>query len=465
MKPLSVKYITKIIDGNIIQGSNDLMIENCAYRLKQVKRKNTLFFSKKIGLNWEKMEQYFPLVIVIEESIEINNKKTNILGLTIIQVKDLQKALWNFIKHYRGLFNIPIIAITGTSGKTTTKEMIKHILEEDKKVAATSRSNNSRTAHLEYLLNIDDETDAAVFETAVGAPGDILNASEYFAPTIGVITNIGSHHLNFCKTEEEYINAKGEMVRAVGENGVLIINADDLNCKKINLENFKGKIVTIGIHSNAHFKASHLKYKDNGMDFILNYKGHYYPIFVPGFGEHQVFNALAAVAAVKNIGGSIPKSIARIRTFKPLNKHLQFFNGKNGSKIIDDTWSSNTTSLEAALKVLSAVGKDKKKVAILSSFTDLGSWNYIIHERAGEFIAKTDIDVLITLGPISKWMANRALDHGFNGLHYSFGNSDQVVNFLEKTINEKTLILVKGDMYAKVPKEIVSKLIEREPFN
>lgn len=463
MKPLSVKYITKIIDGDIIQGSDDLMIENCAYRLKQVKRKNTLFFSKKFEFNWEKMENYFPLVIVIDESIEIKNKKTNISGLTIIRVKNSQKAFWDFIKHYRGLFNIPIVAVTGTSGKTTTKEMIKYILEEDKNISATIKSNNSRTAHLEYLLNINDETDAAVFETAVGAPGDILNAGEYFAPTIGVITNIGSHHLNYCKTEEEYINAKGEMVRVIGENGVLILNMDDRNSKKINLENFKGKIVTIGIHSDAHFKASHVKYSDHGMDFILNYKGHNYPVFVPGFGEHQVYNAIAAVAAVKNIGVSISKSITRIGTFKPLNKHLQFFNGKNGSKVIDDTWSSNTTSLEAALKVLSEVGKSKKKIAVLSSFTDLGSWNYIIHERAGEFIAKTDIDVLITLGPISKWMANHALDHGFKGSHYSFGNSDQVVNFLEKTINEKTLILVKGDMYAKVPKEIVSKLIEREP--
>ena len=113
------------------------------------------------------------------------------------------------------MFQIPIVAITGTSGKTTTKEMIRHILSADKKIALLQTySNNSRTAHLQYLLSIDEDTEAAVFETAVGAPGDVLNAGKYFKPTIGIITNIGAHHLNYCKTLEGYIHAKGEMCAA-----------------------------------------------------------------------------------------------------------------------------------------------------------------------------------------------------------------------------------------------------------
>jgi len=269
--------------------------------------------------------------------------------------------------------------------------------------------------------------------------------------------------LNFCKTEEDYISAKGEMVHAVGENGILIINADDKNTKKINLKDFKGKLVTIGVHSEANYKASNITYSNNGMEFVLSYKDQNHSIFVSGFGEHQVFNALAAISTAHQIGISITDSIARIGTFIPLKKHLQFFDGINGSIIIDDTWSSTTTSIEAALNVLSEVGKEKKKVAILSSMTDLGTSTYLVHEQAGEIIATMDVDILITLGYFSKRMAKRALECGFTGAHYSFGNSSQVVRFLEKRVNENTLILVKGDMYAKEPKEIVSNLLKIEP--
>ena len=103
--------------------------------------------------------------------------------------------------------------------------MIKHILSADRKVTATSLTSNSRTANLQYLLSIEEETEAAIFETAVGSPGDVLNAGEYFKPTIGIITNIGAHHLNYCKTLEGYIEAKGEMLKIVNPTGVLIINS------------------------------------------------------------------------------------------------------------------------------------------------------------------------------------------------------------------------------------------------
>src|SRR5690606_28178114 len=121
---------------------------------------------------------------------------------TIIKVENLKEAYWKFITNYRDSIDIPVIAVTGTSGKTTTKEMIRHLLSFSRKVAFTNSTNNSRTAHLTYLLGMDESTEVAVFETAVGAPGDITNAATYLKPTIGIITNIGEHHLNYCKTLE-----------------------------------------------------------------------------------------------------------------------------------------------------------------------------------------------------------------------------------------------------------------------
>lgn len=121
------------------------------------------------------------------------------------------EAYWTFVDYYQNQFQIPVVAITGTSRKTTTKEMIKHILLKDKKVTATKRTENSRGAHLHYLLDSDHDTEVAVFETAVGAPEDVLNAGSYFKPTIGMITNIEAHYLGLCRTSETYIQTKGEM--------------------------------------------------------------------------------------------------------------------------------------------------------------------------------------------------------------------------------------------------------------
>ncbi|MGE8205250.1 Mur ligase family protein [Heyndrickxia sp. NPDC080065] len=459
MKPLSVSQIRSIVDGELIHGSDNVIVYNGAYRLKQVKNQNTIFFSKTVILDWESLKELFPMVIVTNRKISQNERLEN---LTIIKVNDVEEAYWKFVNYYRSLFHIPVIAITGTSGKTTTKEMIKHILSGEKTVAATNSSNNSRTAHLQYLLSIDDETDAAVFETAVGAPGDVLRAGNYFKPTIGIITNIGAHHLNYCKTLEAYIKAKGEMAEVLNHSGVLIINSEDKNSKKLDLKNFKGRIIKVGTDPSCHFKANNIQYCKDGMRFNVQFKEKNYSMFVPGYGEHQVYNALAAIAAVNEIGIDLTEAASRLKTFQNLNKHLQVYKGMNGSTILDDTWSMTTTSLEAALKVLNEVGKSKKRVAILGTITDLGSWGYIIHEQAGEIICQNGVDVLITIGEHARIMADQAVKNGLDSKIYSFKNSILVYDILKKILDEDTIVLIKGDMYSKPIIDLAVKIRKKE---
>ena len=269
MKPISVKNLTAIIAGQMMQGSDEVLIQYGAYRLKQVKKTNTVLFTDKRIVDWKNLERFSPLVLVTNWPYRQNEIPRHVI---FIKVTNTEEAYWEFVHFYRSQFNIPIIAITGTSGKTTTKEMIKHILSAEKKVVATTLSSNSRTASLQYLLGIDDETEAAVFETAVGTPGDISNAGKYFKPTIGIITNIGAHHLNYCKTLEGYIQAKGEMLDIITPTGSLILNAEDVNTKKIDLSKFRGRIIKIGKHAPCDFRASNIRYCQNGMQFIIHHK-------------------------------------------------------------------------------------------------------------------------------------------------------------------------------------------------
>lgn len=459
MKPHTVGEIRAVISGDLIHGSDEVIIHYGAYRLKQIKNPNTILFTNKRIIGWEKLEDFFPLVLATDRSYSQGELPDN---LTVIQVDNFEEAYWKFVHYYRSQFQIPIVAITGTAGKTTTKEMIKHILSSNKKVTSTNLTNNSRTACLQYLLSIEEETEAAIFETAVGSPGDILKAGEYFKPTIGIITNIGAHHLNYCKTLEGYIQAKGEMVKIIDPMGVLIINAEDINTRQIDTTKFLGKIIKVGTHNSCDFRAFNIHYSQGGMNFSVQHEQANYQIFVPGLGEHQVYNALAAIAAVYEMGVSIPEAAFQIKTFKTFNKQLQVIEGINESIILDDTWSLTTTSLEAGLKVLNEIGETKKKIAVIGTITDLGSWGYIIHEQAGELIQQIGVDVLITVGEHASIMADHAVKMGFSSPVYTFKNTILVYDLLNKIVDSNTIILIKGDMYSKHITELALKLRKKK---
>jgi len=460
MIPLKVKEIRAIIDGELVQGYDELVVQQGAYRLKQLRKKNTILFTKYKLKNWDDLKRFFPLIIVTHKDYTDTSHLEN---LTIIKVDSAEEAYWKFVNYYRNQFDIPIVAITGTCGKTTTKEMVRHILSDSKKVAATKKTNNSRTAHLQYLLSIEQDTDAAVFETAVGSPGDVLYAGKYFKPTIGIITNIGEHHLRLCKTMEAYIEAKADMAKILDDQGVLIINADDEKTGKVDFSGFPGKILTFGKDPSSHFRATDIKYKNNGMQFSLHHNDQNYVIYVPGYGVHQVSNALAALAAVYEMGMNLTEAAERLSSFQKFERQLQVVEGINGSTLLDDTWSITSTSLEAAIKVLEEIGKDKKKVAVVGSITGLGSFGKSINKRAGEMIAKHNIDILIVRGnTLAETMATQAMESNPKLQVYYFSKSRRIYRLLKEIIDENTLVLFKGNMYSKTMIELSAKF-RKEP--
>ena len=454
MKPILVETLSTIVSGKHIHGAS-ITIHHGAYRLKQVKHPNTVLFIDKRIMNWQKLAQYFPLVLVTEWPYQTGELPKEV---TIIRVQRSEDALWAFIAYYRQQFQLPVVAITGTAGKTTTKEMIKHILSSHKKITATQLSTNSRTAYFHYLLSIEEDTEAAIFETAVGAPGDLLKAGKYFKPTIGLITNIGAHHLNYCKTLAGYIEAKAEMLEIIETSGTLIINAEDDNTKKIDFTKFKGKMIRIGTDLSNDFAAINIRYRTNGMEFIVVHKGQQYEVQVVGFGVHQVLNALAAIAVVVEMGLTIPQAAKQLHTFRPLNKQLQLIEGLNGALVLDDTWSITTTSLEAGLNVLNELAGSKKRIAIIGTITDVGSWGIYIHKLAAEIVKAKGVDMLITIGEHAKIIAEHAQALQLQAPVYRFNNHVLAFNLLKNILDSNTIVLIKGDMYSKTMFELATKL-------
>ncbi|OES45287.1 UDP-N-acetylmuramoyl-tripeptide--D-alanyl-D-alanine ligase [Domibacillus iocasae] len=449
MEPILLKDIREVLEGELICGTEDWHIKNAiVYNRHPLEEPYTLIFlNKKESIYWGHFAQMAPCVVVTDKPIEDIRHLLN--KTTVIRVKSMIQSYWTFIHYYRSLFKIPVTAITGTCGKTTVKEMIKHILSKSYTVQASESSKNEPRRSFHYLLGINRQTDMAVFETGLGNIGNIKHQCLIYQPTIGIITTIGAHHLDGCKTLEGYIQAKGEMIEGVAKNGTLILNADDENIKKLSLDSFEGRVVYFSVGSPSEFQAVHVSYAKNGMTFDLVYNEKTYPVFIPGYGEHQVYNALAAIAAVHQMGIGIDEALERLASFQNMERHLEVSAGMNGCTIIDDTWTINPTSVEAALKVVDELGKGKKTIVILGDINRLGDYEKEYHQKVGNMVAERTFDTLITIGEKAKEIGRQALQDGFKGNVHQFQTVEGILEIVKDKVDEHTLLLIKGPMKSR----------------
>ncbi|WNF35721.1 UDP-N-acetylmuramoyl-tripeptide--D-alanyl-D-alanine ligase [Bacillaceae bacterium IKA-2] len=458
MIPHSVKDIREVIDGKLVKGSEDWSVEDVVYRLEKLHTKKSMIFLRlKRKVDWDRIKSFSPCVVVTDE---IFDELQSIPQCTVILVQQTSKAFWTFVEYYRDLIDIPVVAVTGTCGKTTTKEMITQILSNDRTVQATKGSANSRLQDLPYLLGIDHNTKAAVIETAVGRPGDITEHCRYFKPTIGVITNIGVYHLDGCGTFENYLKAKAEMLDCIDETGVLILNGDDENIKKLKLENCKGRIVRFGIDPSCHYRASNIDFVEGGMAFTLTFEKKNYSVFVPGYGEHQVENALATIAAVSEIGMGIKEAIDYLRGYRPFGRYLELSHGMSGAMILDDTFLTNPMSIEAALKVLKSLAKGRTKIALLGEINRLGDFDEEYHRQIGDMVVKYKVDTLITVGKKADDIGKQAKKKGFKGPIYAFETLAGLYEMLVEMLDSQKILLVKGYGYDR-PLVLLTKRLAR----
>jgi UDP-N-acetylmuramoyl-tripeptide--D-alanyl-D-alanine ligase len=447
MKRLPLKNITEVMDGKIEQGTDNLIINDLVIRTKRIRQGTLLFdlhYDKYIDPNL--CQKNFPYAIVTDRPAIFAGLRENI---TIIRVADINEACWKFIDFYRNLFKIPVIGVTGTCGKTTTKEMIKHILAGTYKVNATYKSYNASFRNLGYLLEIDENTQAAVYEMGVAFSGDLKTSCRYFKPQVGIITNIGIDHLQGFGTLDAYIKAKAEFLEGLGYQGTLIINADDENIKRIDFQQYKGRIIYFGFGDQSHFKVSNIAHEKEVIKFKLQYEDRTYHFSIPGYGEFNVYNATAAIAAAHAIGLDIEESGNRLASFQNVEKHFEFNEGINGSTIIDDTWSTNPTSVEAALKLLKSLSQGKKTIAVLGKMSLLGRESAKYHYKTGEKVADIGIDQLIVIGDGAIEIGLGALQKGMNQDNVYFcKDSNQTYELLKKSLDETSIALVKTSMLA-----------------
>lgn len=441
MKTLKLSDILEVINGQMIQGNAEFEIRKVAKLIKNISEHTVYFHISKNSISVDSLlgKTNYTIVTENKDILPMVDKSA-----AVILVADGKESYNQFIEYYRNLFSIPVIGVTGTCGKTTTKDMIKHILKQFLQVHSTMLSQNGLHLNLHYLMGINEHTEAAVFEMGVAYPGNIKSSGKYFKPTIGIITNIGEAHLEGCKTLEKYISAKGEMLEVLSEKGTLIINADDKNIKRLSIGLYGGCILSFGQDQKADFRAANIQYKDDRMVYTLNVNNTQHEVVIPGHGVHNVYNSLSAIAAASLIGISIEDAIDRLKTFQTMERHVKLYNSK-GLTVIDDTWSCNPSSVVSAIEVLKKISNGKKEVLVLGKMQRLGTQLKNQHIKMGETIMDYgEVDYLITIGPSAKLTGEKAISLGMDPSKvHSVVNADQLESKLAEIRTEEMVILFK----------------------
>ncbi|WP_282139249.1 Mur ligase family protein [Rossellomorea aquimaris] len=442
MKRLQLKEVIEVVGGRLVHGSKDVVVKDAViYHLHPIIQSHTMIFlDRRQPFNYEKIQHLEPFVIISDAR---NSRENYQEAFAVIEVENIRKAIFAFAEYYRSLFNIPVIAITGTDGKTTTKDMIVHILKKQYSVQSTVRSRNAPRKSFEYLMGIDEDTEVGVFETGLGAPGNLRYHCDIFQPTIGIITNIGIFHLDKCKTLENYVLAKGEIIEGLKNKGTLLVNGDDENIATLPLKDYKGKLVSFGKSAGTDLRATDIKMDSRQTKFTMTYDYKQYSVVLPCLGEHQAYNAMAAIGAVLNVGVDITNAILALQSFNVLEKHLQVKQGIKDSIIIDDSWSLTPGALKEALKVLQSIAYNRKKIVLIGDIGRLGDHTTKTHLEVGEMISEQNIDVLITYGQNSKKVADRVEEKNTHIQVYSYLDIQDVYQKVISLLSPDSLCLFK----------------------
>ncbi|MBP3634853.1 MAG: UDP-N-acetylmuramoyl-tripeptide--D-alanyl-D-alanine ligase [Bacilli bacterium] len=366
--------------------------------------------------------------------------KEKYINNTIILVDNSIKALQKLAKYKRSLYDIPVIAVTGSVGKTSTKDMIASVLKQKYNVLKTEGNYNNHIGLPLTILKLK-EHDALVLEMGMNNLGEISLLSNIANPNIAVITNIGTAHIGNLGSRENILKAKLEILDGISSNGVLIINNDN-DLLHENLENIKHKInvITIGIDNNSDYNAYNII--DNVFSSKFNINDN--DIEVNVGGKPFIYNSLVAYAIGKYLNINEKDIIKGIAKFKLSSNRMEKIINNKGVTIINDTYNASYDSVIAALDLINK-SNYKRKVLILGDILELGDYSKDIHNKIGKYISNLNINKIILVGNEVKYVKEALFNGNFNmnNLYY-FEKESDTYNLLNDLLQKDDIVLIKG---------------------
>ena len=374
-----------------------------------------------------------------------------------VVVEDTIDALQECARYYRTLFPIPVIAVTGTNGKTTTKDMIAAVLSQKETCLKTQGNENNHIGLPLTLFRLKVGHALAVVELGMRAKGEISRLAEICDPQYGIITNVGPAHTQFFSSIEEIAEAKGELLDHLDKTDMAVLNGDDPLVME-QQRRMKGDVITFGFSPKVDVRARYIKTTPTA-GVLFETEGVRMELGAPG--KHMVYNALAAVAV--GLQFDIPKEGIRraLETFQPRPMRMELVS-INGLDILNDAYNANPVSMRAALETLQDMHVTGRKIALLGDMLELGDSAPQAHREIGKLVGSLDLYSLVTVGELSQYIADEAITCGLAHQRvFHFASRKGIVEFLNEMTRSGDLLLVKGSRKMGLENVVIGLLEKR----
>ena len=378
--------------------------------------------------------------------VEENWKGTTPKTFALIRVPDTLAAYQNLAANYRRSLPLKVIAITGSNGKTSTKDFVAATLSRRFRVTKTEGNFNNHVGLPQTMLEASSTDEIAVWEIGMNHPGEIAALATLAGPDVAIITNVGLAHIEFMGSREAIATEKGALAEAVGADGTVILNADDPFSESI-AQRIRAKVILAGIEAGS-VRACDVRQSPTGCEFTILEGAHRCRAQLPVPGIHMVQNAMLAIAAGRAFGLSLEECAAGLAS-TPLTKARLQIKEINGIQFIDDSYNANPDSMKAALRTLMELDADGRRIAVLGEMGELGEESPRGHREVGEAAATLGIDQLIAVGSIGAAIARAAENAGL-AASVSVESPEEAAGLLGESATPGDLILVKGSRSARM---------------
>lgn len=442
MEALSVKELVIATKGNLVNGNELDEIKNIAIDSRKAKLEDAF-----IAIIGENLDGHNFMQSAYENGCRtfIKNKSNSIKfeskDINLIEVDDTTTALGDIANYYKCKFDIPYIGVTGSVGKTTTKDMIYAAISTKFNTLKNEGNFNNHIGVPLTLFNLNSNHECAIIEMGMSHFNEIEYLANMVKPNIGVISNIGLSHIENLGSQEGILKAKLEITTNFDKSNTLIVNGDDKYLKKICKDDLGYKLKTFGFDNTNDVYCVDYSIGEEELRFtcIINDKKE--EIYIPTVGKHNIYNAMAAILVGLSLNMSLDDIKEGLKNFKASKMRLDIIK-KEDLTIINDAYNASPDSMKAALDILGRY--DKRKVAILGDMFEMGSHSEYGHRLVGQY-AINNVDVLVTIGENSKFISDEAINLGLNDLNvYHFNNKEIAIEKLSDIINKDDVVLVKA---------------------
>lgn len=419
MVTMSASYLAEILGGEVVAGPADLVLRGVEIDSRDILPGMAFF-----ALPGERTDGHdhiesaarsgarVAVVARFDESVSVQLGRPGAPEMAVVLVPDVADALRALASHHRGTLRCAVIGITGSTGKTSTKDFLEAVLGAERSVIATLGNRNNDLGVPLTILRAGARTDVLIVEMGMRGEGQIARLCAIARPTLGIVTNIGQTHMELLGSQEAIVRSKGELVECVPADGRVFLNGDDVWSRGLEAR-ASAAVTWYGMGESVDVRASDVSVDDLGRpSFSLSAGKQDVCVSLPVPGRHHAYTAAAAAAAALHMGITLEEIAVRLGEVEISDMRMQLFVAANGVTVINDAYNASPASMRAAITTLADIRAHGARIAVLGDMAELGSLTELAHFRIGEDVARSGIEALVTAGPRAQRIAEGAIAAG-----------------------------------------------------